>query len=255
MDCGDLLKDDILNQAIVPGDTGKLILAGNQISDDLALKNTFESLESVFEIQIHGNRLTKLDEGMFAQNCNLEVLSLGHGNHGMQMDSNVFLGADKLKILDLGKWYRLQETMSNCPIVSGFAETNITRNLFDPLGELTYLFLQSNVFPVISSNFFQQNTNVEYIDATNSKVTKLSIDAFRSNAKLAQLLLRQNQLDMIEDGTFDALADLEWIDLGRNQLTVVTAALFVNNSNLRIIDLGKIGPEREHLYKVVPLLS
>ena len=103
MDCGDLLKDDILNQAIVPGDTGKLILAGNQISDDLALKNTFESLESVFEIQIHGNRLTKLDEGMFAQNCNLEVLSLGHGNHGMQMDSNVFLGADKLKILDLGK--------------------------------------------------------------------------------------------------------------------------------------------------------
>ena len=87
----------------MPGDTGKLILAGNQISDDVALKNTFESLESVFEIQIHGNRLTKLDEGMFAQNCNLEVLSLGHGNHGMQMDSNVFLGADKLKILDLGK--------------------------------------------------------------------------------------------------------------------------------------------------------
>lgn len=86
-------------------------------------------------------------------------------------------------------------------------------------------------------------------------MTKLSIDAFRSNSKLAQLLLRQNELDMIEDGTFDALADLEWIDLGRNQLTVVTAALFVNNSNLRIIDLGKIGPEREHLYKVVPLLS
>ena len=39
---------------------------------------------------------------MFSQNCNLEVLSLGHGNYGMQMDSNVFLGADKLKILDLG---------------------------------------------------------------------------------------------------------------------------------------------------------
>ena len=52
MDCGSLNKADILDQAIVPGDTGKLILAGNAISDDLALKNTFESLESVFEIQV-----------------------------------------------------------------------------------------------------------------------------------------------------------------------------------------------------------
>jgi len=220
MDCGDLSKENILEQAIVPGDTGKLILAGNMISDEGALKSTFESLESVFEIQIHGNKLTKLGEGMFSQNCNLEVLSLGHGNYGMQMDSNVFLGADKLKILDLG-----------------FAETNITRNLFDPLGELKYLFLQSNVFPVISSNFFQQNTNVEYIDVTNSQVTKLSVEAFRSNTKLAQLLLRQNKLDMIEDGTFDSIQDLEWIDLGRNQLTSVTNELFAKNENLRIVDL------------------
>lgn len=49
---------------------------------------------------------------MFSQNCNLEVLSLGHGNYGMQMDSNVFLGADKLKILDLGKNYRLGYCLS-----------------------------------------------------------------------------------------------------------------------------------------------
>ena len=173
---------------------------------------------------------------MFSQNCNLEVLSLGHGNYGMQMDSNVFLGADKLKILDLGKNYRLGYCLSI--LFPGFAQTNITRNLFDPLGELKYLFLQSNVFPVISSNFFQQNTNVEYIDVTNSQVTKLSVEAFRSNTKLAQLLMRQNRLDMIEDGTFDSVQDLEWIDLGRNQLTSVTSELFAKNENLRIVDLG-----------------
>ena len=62
MDCGNLNKADILDQAIVPGDTGKLILAGNAISDDLALKNTFESLESVFEIQVRRHGISCLPQ-------------------------------------------------------------------------------------------------------------------------------------------------------------------------------------------------
>ena len=44
---------------------------------------------------------------MFSQNCNLEVLSLGHGNKGVQLDPNVFLGANKIKILDLGTCFNL----------------------------------------------------------------------------------------------------------------------------------------------------
>ena len=49
---------------------------------------------------------------MFSQNCNLEVLSLGHGNKGVQLDPNVFLGANKIKILDLGTCLNLNKPMT-----------------------------------------------------------------------------------------------------------------------------------------------
>ena len=72
MDCGDLSKEDILEQAIVPGDTGKLILAGNMISDEAALKSTFESLESVFEIQASFHSLFVIRSYVF------DVLTFNH---------------------------------------------------------------------------------------------------------------------------------------------------------------------------------
>ena len=110
---------------------------------------------------------------MFSQNCNLEVLSLGHGNKGVQMDHNIFLGADKLKILDLGN-----------------AETNITAGTLEPLTDLQFLFLQLNNIEKITTNFFKNNENLEYIDASNSKISEISVDAFTNNKRLAQMLLR-----------------------------------------------------------------
>ena len=51
MDCSNLQNAKILERATIPGDTEILKLAGNEITDDVTLKNIMESLESVYEIQ------------------------------------------------------------------------------------------------------------------------------------------------------------------------------------------------------------
>ena len=47
------------------------------MTDEKQLKETLVTLTSLRELQLHGNELAKLNEATFAQNCNLEVISLG----------------------------------------------------------------------------------------------------------------------------------------------------------------------------------
>ena len=64
----------------------------------------------------------------------LKVLSLGHGNEGVEMSPNLFIGSDKIEILDLGA-----------------AKSNLDENLLVPLTGLKYLFVQFNIIPKIST--------------------------------------------------------------------------------------------------------
>ena len=132
------------------------------MTDEKQLKETLVTLTSLRELQLHGNELAKLNEATFAQNCNLEVISLGtarekissleicktfvfaklthfflfqgHGNNGVKLPETVFVGATNVKILDLGA-----------------AFTNINPELLAPLTNLEYLFLQFNNVGRLSS--------------------------------------------------------------------------------------------------------
>lgn len=144
MDCSNLQRNDILQQTIIPGDTQNLKLSGNNLQSISDLKDILISLTSVHEIQLHDNNIKELGEGLFSQNCNLKVLSLGHGNEEVKMDPNLFIGSDKIEILDLGA-----------------AKADINNELFIPLPNLQYLFLQLNNIPKITSrhrgfNLFEQ---------------------------------------------------------------------------------------------------
>ena len=57
----------------------------------------------------------------------MTLLYLGHGNAGMRLPETVFVGASSVKILDLGASF-----------------TKIHPELFSPLTNLEYLFLQFN---------------------------------------------------------------------------------------------------------------
>ena len=127
-------RSDILEKATIPGDTQILKLSGNRISSSANLKDILNSLPSVGEIQLHDNHIEELGEGLFSQNCNLKVLSLGHSTKSIEMNENLFIGAEKIQILDLGD-----------------AKAEIADSLFSPLSNLQYLFLQLNNVPVITS--------------------------------------------------------------------------------------------------------
>ena len=58
------------------------------MTDEKHLKETLVTLTSLRELQLHGNELPKLNEATFAQNCNLEVISLGKTK--MRVLSNLF---------------------------------------------------------------------------------------------------------------------------------------------------------------------
>ena len=62
------------------------------------------------------------------------MLSLGHGNNGVNLNPNLFIGSDKIEILDLGA-----------------ARAEIKKDLFAPLPNLKYLFLQFNIIKAITS--------------------------------------------------------------------------------------------------------
>ena len=47
-------------------------LSGNGLDSDVDLGEILASLTSVHEIQLHANRIPKLSEGLFTQNCNLK---------------------------------------------------------------------------------------------------------------------------------------------------------------------------------------
>ena len=64
----------------------------------------------------------------------ITTLYLGHGNAGMKLPETVFVGASSVKILDLGASF-----------------TKIHAELFSPLTNLEYLFLQFNEVGRLSS--------------------------------------------------------------------------------------------------------
>ncbi|CBY12745.1 unnamed protein product [Oikopleura dioica] len=209
MDCANLNNPDIFDRTIIPGDTQTLKLANNRITDEKQLEETLVTLTSLRELQLHGNELAKLNEATFAQNCNLEVISLGHGNAGMKLPETVFVGASSVKILDLGA-----------------AFTKIHPELFSPLTNLEYLFLQFN-------------EKLEYVDASSAQIDSISDNAFTSSTALKQVLLRRNSIKTLEPETFQALEELSWLDLGRNELQIIMPGTFTANTDLKILDLDQ----------------
>jgi len=222
MDCANLNNPEILDRTIIPGDTQTLKLANNRITDEKQLKETLVTLTSLRELQLHGNELAKLNEATFAQNCNLEVISLGHGNAEIKLPETVFVGASSVKILDLGASF-----------------TKIHAELFSPLTNLEYLFLQFNEVGRLSSSHFYNNQKLEYVDASSAQIDSISDNAFTSSTALKQVLLRRNSIKTLEPETFQTLGELSWLDLGRNQLQIILPGTFTANTDLKILDLDQ----------------
>ncbi|XP_074593461.1 uncharacterized protein LOC141849150 [Brevipalpus obovatus] len=107
-------------------------------------------------------------------------------------------------------------------------------NILNPA--LTKLFLQNNVISHLNEQLtvYQE---IQYLDLSHNRISKIDDHSFLKSKKLKTLLLRGNQLTQLTTSTFTGLDSLESLYLSHNSLATIRNPIFSALKNLLTLDL------------------
>ena len=225
-----------------------LNLSDNRISGEI-YRSTFFGKESLKELNLSRNAITRLDDQSFHGNGKLTYLWL-HSNDITNVHSGAFEGLSKLRALSLSRnelvelpeatfadltalehlWlYRNRLTDLPAGLFSGLSNlttlslsgnqlTSLPEGLFSDLAALEQLWLLDNGITGISSDTFEGLSNVLSLSLSGNDLTGLPGRAFSKTPNLEALWLYGNGISDIASNAFDGLASLRYLDISNNPL-------------------------------------
>ncbi|CAH1126142.1 unnamed protein product [Ceutorhynchus assimilis] len=246
-------------------------IASNQISE-IGQDDFFDWGNTVQILNINNNRITNLNDKVFAEMPKLKELNLNY-NPLRYVESEAFYGLTYLETLELSASferddlpYEAFKNLENLKYLyldhNNFHE--IKPNSFDSLREIVYLNLESNKIEAISPNLmkanihsklnnivlsdnelstiesgtFAQLENLKTVWLNGNKIKHLQIDSFGNLPQLSMVFLRNNKIDSISHGAFTNLPMLKQVDLQYNDLTKIVLSQFVNLSSPLFLNLS-----------------
>ena len=116
--------------------------------------------------------------------------------------------------------------------------TNIARDAFKGLVDVTEIYLGHNRIVEIHPGTFDGLINLWFIDLVHNRIVEIHPGAFDGLDTLTDLDLGYNRIVDIQSGTFDGLAHLESLALDHNNLISLSLPLKVNFSRLSYLSLS-----------------
>ena len=122
-------------------------------------------------------------------------------------------------------------------VLSGNGLSNLPEDLFDDVGNVTWLDLRANKvhLPV---NIFRKLRKLEYLELGFNNLNSLEAGVFRNQHKLKHLNLWGNNLQHLTKDAFIGVSSIVDLDLSSNNIETLQADVFEHLTNLTVINLN-----------------
>lgn len=202
----------------------------NNASIEQITFDAFQRCNNLQVIQLRGNRIWHLFNGVFRNCRNVNFLTL-ESNELRALNRETFNGLNALDILSL----------------SDNSIYNLPNDVFAHLTNLQLLQLQNNYIQTLTATILAPLQNLEFFICSNCELGEIHQNAFSSNLRLMQLDLSHNYLSSLADGVFSNLTSLRFLTLGFNRFQRLGRAPFgyhlhMNDINLQGAQLYAIEP-------------
>ncbi|CAN0441159.1 unnamed protein product [Pylaiella littoralis] len=212
------------------GETGGLILSSCNITDegvdDIALCLDDLGRENIIGLNLHGNDLTTLPEGIFGNLTALAYLGL-YDNDLTTLPEGIFgnltaladlrLGGNGLTTLPEGIFGNLT-ALAYLGLSGKHDLTTLPEGIFGDLTALTYLGLNGNDLTTLPEGIFGNLTALTYLGLGGNGLTTLPEGIFGNLTALTDLGLNGNDLTTLPEGIFGNLTALTYLRLDGNAL-------------------------------------
>ncbi|XP_027003638.2 toll-like receptor 21 [Tachysurus fulvidraco] len=204
-----------------------LDLGGNKITQLMPL--AFVGLDSLNNLYLDRNRLKNIDGQLIGSlHRTLHVLDL-HGNLIHYTKENVcspFVNLTKLTDL------KLDQQMP-------YGITLLPRAFFRGLTSLKSLYLSNNHIAFLSTDTFDDLTNLQFLTLDDSCVgiTQLKPGIFKNLQKLEILMLENMGIESFSKEVFGNLTGVKVLHLNRNAMRTLDVDLLKNLTNLQYLDV------------------
>ena len=205
----------------------------------------FDGMTTLTLLDLGGNTLSTLPNGIFADLILLEELSLGANNltslptgvfNGLTALTTLDLASNNLSALDADVFDELTalETLD----LNLNELTTLPTGVFNNLTALTTLDMNDNDLSTLSADVFEKLTALTVLDLAGNELSTLSVDLFDDLTALETLWLNGNDLTTLHVDLFDGLTVMTDLDLSGNALVTLPSAVFEDTTALILLKVA-----------------
>ncbi|XP_015120347.1 protein artichoke [Diachasma alloeum] len=185
--------------------------------------NEFRELKELRLLDLHGNGLMSIEEGIFKGCLELEELYLDDNNL-VSVPANSLKGPRAIRILSL----------------SGNNIGSLSRGAFGTLGEsLIRIDLSRNELSHMEDNALIGLHNMLFFNLSRNDLTRFNSDVFKGAYNLLQLDLSMNFLQNFPSDALRYLERLKFLNISNNLITEIERNHLSGLTELQVLDLSK----------------
>lgn len=222
----------------------ELNLSGNKITR--LPSKTFANMKDLSVINLSNNRLEQLDDDIFSENPNLVKITLD-GNNLYTLPNFYLRNGDVFTTYTFSCNNCGLRTLSSTVFkqMRGMIDLQLSHNyfmtidnMFSEIGSLKMLDVSYNVIAYISPLTFSNNRNLENINIAGNPLMSLNPEIFANTRVLKQIDARNTSLQKLWSNYNMPIQSLQKLLVGDNLLTTLTTQDFKIVPNLKAIDLN-----------------
>lgn len=226
----------------------ELRLSDNLLGDTLNpifSSSEFHSLKYLQILDLSGNRIKAIEEGIFEGCENLKELYLNH-NRFTSIPVTSLNGPTALKVLELRRNRIGILKRRNFHNLKALERIDLSYNLIstiegeslENLEHLRALKLTHNRLSKFNSDVFQGAYNLEQLDLSENLITEFPEAAMKVFNGLKHLNLSSNLIQNLDNSMFSSLVHLYVLDVSRNNIPNIVPGTFLGLKQLRTLDIS-----------------
>ena len=220
-----------------------LNISHNEVSNEWLTSTTFSSLVRLVALDVSFNKLTRLDQSLFAGMTSLQVLYLKQ-NQIHTVAPNTFINQNNLHILLLS--HNAMENLhpralAGLSVLKALSLdhnklSGMHRNALRNCSSLQDLALNNNLFTSVPKAI-KPLSLLRTLEVGENHIKTLHNDSFRGLQNLYGLRLAGNGLESIETGAFSHVETLQVLNLAHNRISELNQQVFHPLIELQILRL------------------